>query len=119
MSEELKSLKDLKSITAEIDKFLTSEGFKQGEYHDPYSGVKSSTRFHKLLGFGIYNDKFVAVITENEIGIEREYGYGGGDSGGLWHFDPKDHESFVKAYNYFVNCVSGMDLEAENHGRYH
>jgi len=122
MSEEfdnLKSLKDINAITSEIDKFLVAEGFKQGDYHDPYSGTKLPTRFHKLLGFGEYNDKFVAVITESEIGIEREYGYGGGDSGGLWKFDPKDHRSFVTAYNYFVDSVSRTKLELENNGRYH
>ncbi len=103
-TEKISSLNNIVNISAEIDRLLIKEGFTLGSFDDCYSGAENRAVFHKSLG-NDDGDYLTAVVTSNEIGIEREYNYGGGQSAGLWKFKTDDFESFKDAYNDFVHTV--------------
>lgn len=101
----IKSLNDAPLIS-EIYQYLIKEGFIEGAFNDCYSDAKSLCLYHKRLINNTGNeDYYTAIITKNEVAIEREYSYGGGNSAGHWLYEENDFESFSEAYNNLVDVA--------------
>ena len=111
----IKSLKDdVIFISKEIDELLFKEGFVREDFDDCYSGAKGNVIFHKRLGYDRHDDRYTVVVTDmDEIAIEREYSYRSGESAGLWKFDKNKQESFVDAYNKFIEKFKYLSKEVD------
>ncbi len=100
------SLNDIVQLNVRVDRFLVKEGFVADSFDDCYSGSEGKVVFHKRLGKDEHTDSYTAVVTsKGEIGIERHYSYGGGNSAGLWKFKPDSPEDFMNTYKEFVDTV--------------
>ena len=114
----IKSLNSLNDdvifISKEIDKFLFKEGFVREDFDDCYSGAKGNVVFHKRLGYDRHDDRYTAVVTDmDEIAIVRADSYRSGESAGLCRFDKNKQESFVDAYNEFIEKIKYLTVEYE------
>lgn len=113
--DNIKRIKDAEIIAKSIDDFLRSEGFTQGECGDAYSGVTGTTLFYKKLDSKQCEDNITVVVSDGEIGVEKDYSYGGGTSLGLWgdkdsRFS-QDEDLFTEAYNSFIARLGELAKE--------
>jgi len=97
-------------INPEITRLLLDDGFIRGHYHDPYSGTKEQVIWNKRVGTDEYTQYHTVCVSKCEIGIEVEYDYGGGTTGGLWEFKEDDPASFHEAYDACVEAVKKKQL---------